>query len=170
MIYIVLIIAAITMLYIFNLEAKGVIGDTSRSTQKGVKNKYQILINLIMSRNSFYQLKEMSINNIEITNTGMVFKLIEIDKKLQITWHWNSFGSGRKYKLQWYFGENENQDKMYEEINKGLTIQTFIDNGMTMQQAKDWFTISKSNKEEEQDKLVQQFSEKYPELWSKIMG
>lgn len=170
MIYIVLIIAGITMLYIFNLEAKGIIGNTSSSAQKGVKNKYQILINLIMSRNSFYQLKEMNTNNIEITNTGMVFKLIEIDKKLQITWRWDSFSTGKTHQLQWYFNENENQNKMYEEINKGLTIQNFIDDGMTKIQAEDWFTINKSDSKEKQDKLIHEFSIKYPELWSKITG
>lgn len=167
---IIAIIAFIAIGYIFKLASKGNADIENVKKHGGLRKKYHTLITLIMSRNSFYQLQELNINNVAITNTGMVFKLIEIDKKLQITWRWDSFSTGKTHQLQWYFNENENQNKMYEEINKGLTIQNFIDDGMTKIQAEDWFTINKSDSKEKQDKLIHEFSIKYPELWSKITG
>src|SRR6218665_26576 len=108
-------------------------------------NKYRVFIDRIMARNPFYELNEINSNNIELTNTGMKFKLIEMDKKLQITWHWFRFSSGKSYKLKWNFDENENQDKMYEILDKGMAIQNLIDDGMTKQQAEDWLKINRSN-------------------------
>ena len=46
----------------------------------------------------------------------MRFKLIELDKKLQITWHWDSFVSGKSHTVQWLFDEFENQDEMYKKL------------------------------------------------------
>lgn len=136
----------------------------------GLRNKYAILINEIMARNSQYRLVEKNSNNIQLTNTGMVFRLIEIDKKLQVTWNWRAFGTNKVYKLQWYFEEFQNQDEMYAIINKDVTVQNFMDDGMTKQQAEDWLKISRSNNEVEQERLVNSFSKKYPALWSKITG
>lgn len=134
----------------------------------GLRKKYSVLIDRIMARNSFYQLQELNSNNIEMTTTGMKFKLIELDKKLQVTWSWNSFSSGKNHRLQWYFAEDENQDKMYEKLNKDIAIQNLIDDGMTKPQAEDLLKISHSNNEAEKEKLVMEFLTKYPELWSKI--
>ncbi len=136
----------------------------------GLRNKYATLINKIMSRNSQYRLEEKNSNNILLTNTGMVFRLIEIDKKLQVTWNWHAFGSNKVYKLQWNFNEFQNQDEMYAIIDKDVTVQNFIDDGMTKQQAEDWLEISRAENESEQKRLVNTFLKKYPELWSKITG
>jgi len=167
MIYIV-IIAFIT--FIFYLSFKGNADIKNVDKYGGLKKKYETLIDQIMARNSFYQLNELNSNNIEITNTGMKFKLIEIDKKIQITWLWNSFSSGQTHKLLWKFDENESPNKMYQILDRDMTIQNFIDDGMTKLQAEDWFKIRRSKNEEEQDKLAYNFSTKYPELWSKITG
>ncbi|MFM2268049.1 MAG: hypothetical protein RL757_1490 [Bacteroidota bacterium] len=136
----------------------------------GLQKKYSILIGKIMDRNPYYQLEIKNSNNVRLTNTGMAFRLIELDKKLQVTWNWHRFSSGKMYKLQWYFYEYENQDKMYEVLDRDVAIQGFIDSGMTKLQAEEWFKISRSNNEAEQEKLVKEFSRKYPEFWSKITG
>ena len=136
----------------------------------GLINKYNILIKHIMSRNSFYQLKEINSNNIELLNTGMKFKLIELDKKIQISWLWNSFVTGKTYKLKWSFDEFQNQDEMYAILNKDIAIQNLIDDGMSKQQAEEWLKITESNNEIEQEKLIKIFSNKYPKLWSEITG
>lgn len=167
MIYIIIIAIIGTIFY---LSFKGRADLKNVIKAGGLKNKYKIFINRIISRNSFYQLNEINPNNLELLNTGMKFKLIEIDKKLQITWFWNSFSSGKTHKLLWKFDENENQDKIYETVDRDIAIQNFIDDGMTKPQAEDWFKIGRSENEEEQEKLVNDFSAKYPELWSKITG
>lgn len=167
MIYIIIIAVIAFIIY---LSIKGTADLKNVNKFGGLKNKYKILIDQIMSRNSFYQLNEINANNVELTNTGMKFKLIEMDKKIQITWFWNSFSSGQTHKLIWKFDENENQNKMYEILDREIAIQNFIDDGMTKSQAEDWFKIGRSENEEEQEKLVSNFSKKYPELWSKITG
>jgi hypothetical protein len=100
----------------------------------------------------------------------MIFKLKEMDKKLQITWVWNSFGSGQNHKLQWKFDENEDQVKMYERLHIDMAIQNLIDDGMTKQQAEDFFEINHTTNEDEQKRLLENFSKKYPALWSKMTG
>ena len=168
MIWIIIIIAIIA--FIIYLGAKGNADIKNVEKFGGLRNKYGVFIDKIMARNSFYQLHEINSNNIELTNTGMKFRLIEIDKKLQVTWAWNSFGTGKTYNIQWNFDENENQNKMYETLNKDMAIQTFIDDGMTKPQAEDWLKMSKSTNENEQEKLALEFSKKHPELWAKITG
>ena len=123
-----------------------------------------------MARNSFYKLNEINSNNIALTNTGMTFKLIEMDKKLQIVWVWNSFGSGKNHKLVWKFDENEDQTKMYQKMDEDMAIQNLIDDGMTKQQAEDFYLINKTSDKNKQNQLVEKFSKKHPELWSKITG
>jgi hypothetical protein len=167
MIYII-IIAVIA--FFFYLSAKGNADIKNVEKYGGLKYKYKTLIDLIMSRNSFYQLREINTNNIELTNTGMTFKLIEMDKKLQITWTWNSFGSGQNHKLLWKFDENEDQTKMYQKLDKDMAVQNLVDDGMNKQQAEDFYVISKTSDENEQNRLTEIFSKKYPELWSKITG
>lgn len=137
MTYIISIIVIAAIIYVANLSAKGNADIKNVEKYGGLKIKYSTLINLIMSRNPLYQISELNINNVAITNTGIVFKLIELDKKLQITWQWNSFITGRTYKLQWKFDENEDQDKMYQIINKDISIQNFIDDGMTKLEAEE---------------------------------
>lgn len=167
MIYII-IIAVIA--YVIYLSAKGNADIQNVNKHGGLRKKYKVFIDQIMARNSFYRLNEINSNNIELTNTGMRFKLIELDKKLQVTWNWNSFTSGKTHKLQWHFDENENQDKMYEILDWDMAIQSLIDEGMTKPQAEDCLKISRSNNEAEKEKLAMEFSNKYPELWSKITG
>lgn len=136
----------------------------------GFRNKYKILIDRIMSRNSFYQLKEINSNNIELLNTGMKFKLIELDKKLQIIWLWTRIGTGKTYKIQWRFNEFQDQNEMYSIIDKDMAIQNFIDDGMTKKQAEYWLEIARTDNKVEQGRLINEFSKKYPEFWSKIKG
>lgn len=164
----IIIIAIIA--FVIYLSAKGNADLKNVEKYGGLKNKYKTLIDLIMSRNSFYQLNEINSNNIELTNTGMKFKLIEMDKKLQITWVWNSFGSGQNHKLLWKFDENEDQKKMYEKLNKDMAVQNLIDDGMTKQQAEDFYIINNTTNKVEQNRLVENFSKKYPALWSKMTG
>lgn len=163
-----IIIAVIA--YLIYLSVKGNADIKNVNKHGGLRNKYRLLIDRIMARNSFYQLKQINSNNIELTNTGMKFKLIELDKKLQVTWHWTSFVAGKTYKLQWYFNEFEDQDKMYEILDKDMAIQSLIDDGMTKPQAVDLLKINRSNNEDEKERLVKEFSSKHPELWSKITG
>ena len=101
----------------------------------GLKNKYAVFIGKILERNSFYSLHERNLNYVEITNTGMLFILREINKKLRVTWHWKSFTTGRTYKIKWSFGENEDPEKMYQQVSKDMRIQNMIDNGMTKEEA-----------------------------------
>ena len=61
----------------------------------GLKIKYSTLIDRIMSRNSYYQMIEVNSNDIRLTCTGMVFRLTEIDKKIQIVWNWESFSTSK---------------------------------------------------------------------------
>ncbi len=136
----------------------------------GLKNKYKVVIDKIMSRNSLYQLKEHYSNDIELLCTGTVFHLTEVKKVLKITWAWNSFVSGKSHGLKWCFDEFQNQDEMYEIIDKDIKIVSLIDEGFTKQQAIDFLNISLSKNEIEQNKLISDFSNKYPELWSKISG
>lgn len=164
------IIIAIIVIYIIYLGVKGNKDIQNVNKYGGLRNKYSVFINHIMSRNSYYQLRELNTNNIEIANTGMMFKLIEIDKKLQVTWVWQSFSTGKTHKLQWLFNEFENQDSMYEKVDKGMTIQNYIDDGMNQVEAEDWFKISRSTNKIEQDTLVESFSKKYPALWDRMIN
>ena len=92
MIYIIIIIAIIA--FIIYLSSKGNADIKNVEKNGGLKNKYKTLIDLIMARNSFYKLNEINSNNIALTNTGMTFKLIEMDKKstncvgLEFIWFW----------------------------------------------------------------------------------
>lgn len=141
MVYVIIIIS-VGIFLLVRLAKKGNADIANVQKYGGLKKKYSVLINHIMSRNSFYQLQELNINNVAITNTGMVFKLIEIDKKLLITWHWNSFSTGQSYKLKWNFDEFTDQDEMYAMVRKGMTIQTCIDNGMTRSQAEEYYNTN----------------------------
>lgn len=82
----------------------------------GLKNKYAVFISKILERNPFYSLHEKNLNYVEITNTGMLFILREINKKLRVTWHWKSFTTGKTYEIKWSFGENEDPEKMYRQV------------------------------------------------------
>lgn len=167
MIWIIIIAVVAFVLY---LSSKGDADMKNVKKYGGLKNKYRLLINNIMSRNSFYQVQEINANNVRITNTGMVFRLIEMDKKLQVVWNWESFTTGQVHKLVWNFDENENQDKMYETIDRDMKIQNFVDDGMTKQQATDWLKISYCDDKQRQEQLIDIFSKKYPDLWSKMFG
>ena len=117
MIYIIIIAVIVFFIYLVSKDNADI-----QNVNKfgGLKNKYKILIEHIMSRNSFYKLNEINSNNIVLTNTGMRFKLIELDKKLQITWHWDSFVSGKSHTVQWLFDESENQNE-----NTYLTLENY---------------------------------------------
>lgn len=167
MVYIIIIAVIAFIIY---LSFKGNADIQNVNKYGGLRNKYKTLIDQIMARNSFYQLNEINANNIELTNTGMKFKLIEMDKKLQISWIWNSFGTGQTHKLLWKFDENENQIKMYQKLEKDMALQNLIDDGMTKQQAEDFYAINRETNENVQNQLVENFSKKYPELWSKMTG
>ena len=170
MVYIIVLIVVIVIVFFLYSGYKGSQDIENVEKLGGLRIKYEDFIDQIMARNSNYQIRELNSNNIELTNTGMIFKLIEIDKKLQVTWNWNSFGTGKTYRLQWKFDENQDQKEMYEILNEGMTIQTFIDGGMTKNQAEDWLKVSMSTNEIDQQKLAEKFSKKHPELWSKITG
>lgn len=131
----------------------------------GLKNKYKKLIDLIMARNPMYQLEEINTNNVVLSNTGMIFRLIEKDKKLHIYWVWHSLGSDQTYRLFWKFDENENQQKMYDIIAFDMEVQVLINDGLNRQQAIDLATISRTKNEEEKKRLVDTFSIKYPYLF-----
>lgn len=105
----------------------------------GLKNKYAVFISKILERNPFYSLHEKNLNYVEITNTGMLFILREINKKLRVTWHWKSFTTGKSYKIKWSFGENEDPEKMYQQVDKDMKIQNMIDSGMTKQEAVNYY-------------------------------
>lgn len=162
------IIILAVVAYLIYLATKGKADLENVNKYGGLVIKYKTLIDYIMSRNAYYQLNEINSNNIELTNTGMKFKLIELDKKLQITWFWNSFSSGKTHKLKWNFDEFESQNKMYQQIDFDINLQSLIDEGMTSEQAKDWLNISQSNDEKEQENLVIEFSKKYPALWERL--
>ena len=165
MIYIIIIAVIVFFIYLVSKDNADI-----QNVNKfgGLKNKYKILIEHIMSRNSFYKLNEINSNNIELTNTGMRFKLIELDKKLQITWHWDSFVSGKSHTVQWLFDEFENQDEMYKKLDNDMKIQNLIDEGMTKLQAQDFLQITLASDKVEQEKLTDEFSKKHSDLWSKI--
>lgn len=105
----------------------------------GLKNKYAVFISKILERNPFYSLHEKNLNYVEITNTGMLFILREINKKLRVTWHWKSFTTGKTYEIKWSFGENEDPKKMYRQVDKDMKIQNMIDSGMTKQEAVNYY-------------------------------
>ena len=138
------IVIAIVVIYIIYLGVKGNKDIQNVNKYGGLKNKYSIFINHIMSRNSY--------------------------RKLQVTWVWQSFSTGKTHKLQWLFNEFENQDSMYEKVDKGMTIQNYIDDGMNQVEAEDWFKISRSTNKIEQDTLVESFSKKYPALWDRMIN
>ena len=165
MIYIIIIAVIVFFIYLASKDNADI---QNVNKSGGLKNKYKILIEHIMSRNSFYKLNEINSNNIVLTNTGMRFKLIELDKKLQITWHWDSFVSGKSHTVQWLFDEFENQDEMYKKLDNDMKIENLIDEGMTKLQAQDFLQITLASDEAEQEKLANEFSKKHPELWSKI--
>ena len=153
MTFIILTIIILAIVLLIRLAIKGNADIQNVQKHGGLINKYSILINLIMSRNSYYQLKEININNIEITNTGMMFKLIEIDKQLQVTWHWSSFTTGKNHKLQWHFKEFANQEDMYLKIKKGMTVQNLIDDGINKQEAEQWYKVNYENELDKRDTL-----------------
>lgn len=165
MIWIILI--AIVAVFIY-LARKGNADIENVNKYGGLTSKYHTFINHIMSRNAYYQLNEINSNNVELTNTGMKYKLIEIDKKLQVTWVWNSFSTGKVHKLQWKFNESENQDLMYQKMATDISIQNLVDEGMTTAQATDWLKMSRGATEEEQRRLADEFAKKYPALWDKL--
>ncbi|QIG89907.1 hypothetical protein G6R40_09645 [Chryseobacterium sp. POL2] len=129
---------------------------------------YKDLIAHIMKRNPLYKLRELNLNEVEITNTGMSFSLRKINDVLKITWYWDSFSSGKNHVVEWQFHESENQDLMYQKISNDMTIQNLIDEGMTKIQAIEWVKIINTTDEEESEKLVEIFSKKHPSLWAKI--
>ena len=51
-----------------------------------------------------------------------------------------------------------------------MALQNLIDDGMTKQQAEDFYIINNTANEDEQNRLVENFSKKYPDLWSKMTG
>ncbi len=165
MIYIFIIVIIVIFLY---FSAKGTANLKNVSKHGGLKNKYKTLIDLIMSRNPFYQLNEINANNLELTNTGIKFSFIEVDKKLIITWIWNSFTSGQTHQLLWKFDVYEDQIKMYERIDRDMGVQNFIDDGMTKEQAEDFFVIHRCQNKEERDSLIEDFGAKYPDLLSNL--
>jgi hypothetical protein len=105
----------------------------------GLKNKYAVFIGKILDRNAFYRLHEKNINYVVLTNTGMFFILREINKKLKVTWHWESFSTGKIYEVKWSFGENEDQEKMYQQVDKDMKIQNMKDNEAMIKEAVDSF-------------------------------
>lgn len=105
----------------------------------GLKNKYAVFISKILKRNSFYSLHERNLNYVEITNIGILFTLKEINKELIVTWYWESFTTGKTYEIKWSFGENEDPEKMYRQVDKDIKIQNMIDSGMTRLEAVNYY-------------------------------
>lgn len=167
----IILIAVIAIVIFFGRLANQTVSEIEHvGKHGGLKNKYKILIEHIMSRNSLYQLKENYSNDIELLCTGTKFHLTEVKKTLEINWGWDSFTSGKLHRLKWSFDEFKNQDEMYSIIDKDINIVSLIDEGFTKQQAIDFLNISLLTNEVEQKKLISDFSNKYPELWSKISG
>ncbi|WP_297970359.1 hypothetical protein [uncultured Capnocytophaga sp.] len=130
-----------------------------------IRNKYSVLINHILNRNSYYQMREIDANNVKLICTGITFTLTEVNRNLQITYVWDSFSTGKTYRHQWRFNENKDQNEMYEEIDKEIGIQSMIDSGFTREQAEDIAEIKYAKSQAEQEALLYIFSKKHPHLW-----
>jgi len=65
-----------------------------------LKEKYPVLINHILNRNSYYQMREIDANNVKLICTGITFTLTEVNRNLQITYVWDSFSTGKTYRHQ----------------------------------------------------------------------
>lgn len=160
MTWIIIIIVLVIVIFFVRLSTQTISEIEHVGKHGGLKNKYKTLIDRIMSRNSMYQLKEIYSNDIELICTGMKFHLTEVNKKLKITWVWDSFISGQMHKLQWHFDEFQNQDEMYEILDKDIAIINLMDEGMTKQQAIDMLNISRVENKAEQERLITDFSNK----------
>ena len=130
-----------------------------------LKEKYPVLINHILNRNSYYQMKEIDANNVKLICTGITFTLTEVNRNLQITYVWDSFSTGKTYRHQWRFNEKKDQNEMYEEIDKEIGIQSMMDSGFTREQAEDIAEIKYAKSQAEQEILLDIFSKKHPHLW-----
>ena len=130
-----------------------------------LKEKYPVLINHILNRNSDYQMREIDANNVKLICTGITFTLTEVNRNLQITYVWDSFSTGKTYRHQWRFNENKDQNEMYEEIDKEIGIQSMMDSGFTREQAEDIAEIKYAKSQAEQEILLDIFSKKHPHLW-----
>ncbi|MCT7905079.1 Uncharacterised protein [Candidatus Ornithobacterium hominis] len=134
----ILIIVALGVTYFLYIGYKGNKDIKNVEKYGGLKIKYNTLIELIMARSSTTRLQQINSNNIRITSTGMMFKLIEIDKKIQITWDWHSFTTGKIHRLVWKFDENQDQNVMYETIKRDISIQNLLDDGLTKREAENY--------------------------------
>lgn len=164
------IIGAVVLGLLIYLGAKGNADTKNVEKYGGLRNKYNVLIGNIMSRNPYYQIFEKNSNNIVLSCTGMTFRLIELDKKLQVVWRWERFGSGKVYNFKWSFPESMDQNKMYQEIDIHLAIQNLVDGGLTETQAKDFYPITQASSEEEGERLVNKFKNKYPNVLENLMA
>ena len=165
------IIGAVVLGLLIYLGAKGNADTKNVEKYGGLRNKYNVLIGNIMSRNPYYQIFEKNSNNIVLSCTGMTFRLIELDKKLQVVWIWERNRFGLKiYKKTWHFDENMDQIEMYKQIDAHLEIQNLVDDGMTDPQAKDFYLITKAASKEERERLVNDFKNKYPNVLENLMG
>lgn len=157
-------IIIIVILFIIYFLIKGNADMKNVNKYGGLKNKYKTIIDLILARNPFYNMREINPNNIELSSTGVRFKLIELDKKLQVTWFWSSLQTGKNYKLIWKFDETENQHNMYAKIKNDIDIHSLMDEGLTKTQATDIVEINNTTDKEKQERLINIFNTKYPDL------
>jgi hypothetical protein len=108
----------------------------------GLENKYNILIKNIMS-NEKLKLRKINSNNLEIGysfigNGYVYFKLIEMDKYLQVKYESKNMVDGIQ-RLVWKFNEEENQNEMFERISKDLAIHNLMLGGISKQEALEIF-------------------------------
>ncbi len=104
----------------------------------GLKKKYNTLIQNLMSEEKM-KLNIINSNKIEIgynfIGGGYVFfRLIEMDKKLQIKYQSKDMVDGIQ-NIVWNFDESKNQDEMYEIITKELVVHNLMLRGMTREEA-----------------------------------
>lgn len=145
------LIGAIIAFYAFKFLKNAYLGNQDIEHVKksgGLKIKYSTLINKIMS-NEKLNLYEKNINNIEIgynfIGNGYVrFKLIEMSRVLVVGYEQkDNINDVRKF--AWKFGENDNQDKMFEQIAMDLFICNLTLSGYTVEEAKSIYYKNKNS-------------------------
>lgn len=131
------IIIAVIAFFVYN-SYKGNQDLANVNKYGGLKNKYSVLIEQIMT-NKKLQLQELNPNNVYIgysfIGNGYVrFKLIEMSKKLQVSYESKDMVDGVQ-KLLWKFDENEDQNIMFAKITKDLVINNIMKTGASREEA-----------------------------------
>lgn len=104
----------------------------------GLDNKYKTLVNKMLYHSQKLKMKKINSNNLEIgysfTGGFVRFKLIEMNKRLQVRYMANSVIDG-KSNIVWKFNEYEDQNEMFAKISKDLAIHTFMLEGLSREEA-----------------------------------